>query len=248
MSPLRRFSSISPLKCICGVTISTFCRSSGTVSRTMSVSRTAASIGAFTSTSCRAAASRFLIFTPSRLMVSASSARNSSYSSMVSRSALASRAIVAESVRIRFTSESRAVLFMRKRSRSSVRRIVHRCCNQRMPPSSSTVIRSVLSSLFICHGFFGNEPDKLIHVGLFQQNQPALVFPVFTGQVLHDQPSPAGQSAKLHAGKFRRSDDFHISILCHNRQFKNRVIYAGSGISAAPGCRPGSRAGHSAPC
>ena len=42
----------------------------GTVSRTTTVSRITASIGPATSTSCRAAASRCLIFTPSRLIFS----------------------------------------------------------------------------------------------------------------------------------------------------------------------------------
>ena len=59
------------------------------------------------------------------------------------------KSMVAESIRIRFTSESRGVLFMRKRSRSSLRHIVLRCCNPRMPQSSSTVARSMLSSLLI---------------------------------------------------------------------------------------------------
>lgn len=64
--------------------------------------------GTATSTSCRTTTSRFLIFTPRRLMIVASSTLNRLYSSSVSRNVLESSAIVTESTRMCFTSESSA--------------------------------------------------------------------------------------------------------------------------------------------
>ena len=104
---------IIPVSWMCGVTISTLWRRIGTVSRTTTVSRITASIGPATSTSCRAAASRCLIFTPSRLIFSVSSARSRLYSSTRNRSAFTSTAIVVESTRMRFISDSNASVLLR---------------------------------------------------------------------------------------------------------------------------------------
>ena len=141
----------------------------------MSVSRILASTGTLTSILCRAAASSFLILTPNLLMVSASSARYSLYSSTVSRNTFVSRAIVAESICILFIQESSAVLFIWKRSRSSVRYTACLCCSQTIPPRRRRAVDNIPFNLFIRYGFFGDEPQEFIHISFFQQYKTAII-------------------------------------------------------------------------
>lgn len=78
ISPFSRLFSISPVNRICGVIISTFCLTCGSVSRMTTISFTAASIGHATSISCLAAASRVSVTCSFTTMVSISNCSDES--------------------------------------------------------------------------------------------------------------------------------------------------------------------------